>query len=726
MKHLKKFVSFLLALVLVLGFAAPAFAQTSDPTHQTVIAIHKILMDPEDMAGHTDTNKDPKYTGSQIENINQYFSESAKEIAGVAFDVYREVALYEGAEGLLAYNDPVLGGLGTEGNLYKKVNTTSYLTAAQTAGGTYVLTEPLSDGTYIIVENKEKSTYVGKDGAALTDSKAIPTKITLPMDRDNKGHLFDVQNPLHIYPKNTESAPKIDKNFKKDNGLQFDADTQSNGIAGADYDSYAKDKATATAMVGDVIPYEVKTEIPAKSDYKTVRWEDTMTHGLTFNKDVKVFLGEEEFASSNYTLTQNASGFTLTLNEAGLAALKTAVETNAATFKLTYSATVNESAVVDVKDENRVIFNYGNAPQSFNEPSNTTTTPQENKINVTKTWASGKAPEAASVTYYLYEVGQKEGQIDHTLDQVVATQTVTADPFNATFEGLDAEKSYYVKEVVKGYTPSYANGEAGTLTVTNTENDYPTPLEPTHPTVVTHGKKFVKADADNGARLAGAEFVVQKTTTSDAGDVTQYLALKNADQKTTETAAIETTRTNYLAAVGAYNQAVKKAEETFTVKIGNVDYTSKEEAQAAIDELKTTYFDAMEALNTEWTFVDSQDAAFKFVSDQYGRFEVTGLPTGEYALVELTAPTDYATIKEPVAFSVAQGSYTQVAGGVDYAGTANVTANDATKDAQRVDNKIIKIPETGGMGTILFTVVGLAIMAGAVVLMKRNQKEQAL
>ena len=35
----------------------------------------------------------------------------------------------------------------------------------------------------------------------------------------------------------------------------------------------------------------------------------------------------------------------------------------------------------------------------------------------------------------------------------------------------------------------------------------------------------------------------------------------------------------------------------------------------------------------------------------------------------------------------------------------------------------MSIPQTGGMGTVLFTVVGISLMAGAVIAMKRNREE---
>ncbi|WP_249324564.1 LPXTG cell wall anchor domain-containing protein [Helcococcus kunzii] len=46
-------------------------------------------------------------------------------------------------------------------------------------------------------------------------------------------------------------------------------------------------------------------------------------------------------------------------------------------------------------------------------------------------------------------------------------------------------------------------------------------------------------------------------------------------------------------------------------------------------------------------------------------------------------------------------------------------------DAQKVINKKVTIPQTGGVGTLVFTIIGLVVMTGAgVVLVKNNKKDE--
>ncbi|MGO0053885.1 LPXTG cell wall anchor domain-containing protein, partial [Streptococcus suis] len=44
---------------------------------------------------------------------------------------------------------------------------------------------------------------------------------------------------------------------------------------------------------------------------------------------------------------------------------------------------------------------------------------------------------------------------------------------------------------------------------------------------------------------------------------------------------------------------------------------------------------------------------------------------------------------------------------------------------QRVVNKKVTIPQTGGIGTLVFTVVGLSAMVFAFIAMKKRQSEEA-
>ena len=106
--------------------------------------------------------------------------------------------------------------------------------------------------------------------------------------------------------------------------------------------------------------------------------------------------------------------------------------------------------------------------------------------------------------------------------------------------------------------------------------------------------------------------------------------------------------------------------------------------------------------------------------------EITGLDFGDYTLVEIEAPKGYAIPADgqKFPFTVDKDSYSNLASNVNFGkdDIIDSSATDTTK-AQRLVNKKVTIPQTGGIGTVLFTVVGVGLMAGAVMAMKKNREE---
>ena len=88
--------------------------------------------------------------------------------------------------------------------------------------------------------------------------------------------------------------------------------------------------------------------------------------------------------------------------------------------------------------------------------------------------------------------------------------------------------------------------------------------------------------------------------------------------------------------------------------------------------------------------------------------------------METKAPAGYAlpTNGGNFTFNIAKGTYTG-------AGTIDYVADSAKKDAMQITNNDVTIPQTGGIGTIIFTAIGLAIMASAIIAIKKRQATEA-
>ncbi|HFI0105536.1 TPA: SpaH/EbpB family LPXTG-anchored major pilin [Streptococcus suis] len=672
MKKLTKVFSLLTVLLTMFGSLGNirhlVHANDTQP-QQTKVVVHKVLMDKDDFNNfnHDDKQAVHKYDGTQIqtEKFTNYFGTSAKEIPGVNFKVWKKVE--QAGDGTQTGAQLGISGDGAaehyklfEDNGDRKYGTEGVVTGADSSGAAFIL----ENGTYIFVEDKEHSPYYNNEGATagneLTEAKAVPFRLVLPVTRpDGTGYFDSTNNPLHVYPKNTEDKPTVTKEFAE-------GGTQTKNVA-----------------IGEEINYKITTKIPKGSSYKTIVWEDLMVEGLDFVEN-SLNVASKEVPNLNgndhYTITQDKRGFMVKMKEVGLAAIEEAAKTRDVNITLTYKGVLNDSAIVDTEIPNQVKFHYGNRPRTFTDSEPKPVTPKDEggrlKIKINKVWGgTGGNVNNKNVTFVVYEkeTGKK-------IDEFTLTAGTTEKEF--THNDLKANKEYIVVEKqVDGYIPTYAV-QAETVTVTNNPSDNPPPLVPEQPKVITHGKRFIKTDnQDNfgGDKLLGAEFVV-------TNGQNQYLALKSADTQA--------------AALTKYTQA--EQEYLAAVKANNGQADTKKSARDA----------AYEALNMQWQWVADESQAFKFISSTEGKFEVKGLKAGTYYLKETKAPEGYALPSDKIQFTVNRGSW----GSGEEVNTTNF---------QQVKNKKITIPQTGGIGTVVFTVVGLSTMVFAFIAMKKRQAEEA-
>lgn len=116
------------------------------------------------------------------------------------------------------------------------------------------------------------------------------------------------------------------------------------------------------------------------------------------------------------------------------------------------------------------------------------------------------------------------------------------------------------------------------------------------------------------------------------------------------------------------------------------------------------------AANTAGSFVTPVVGAdIVMVSNTSGQFGIQGLAGGTYYLVETKAPvvggSAYNLLRDPEAFTVSKTSY-------ESASTVRIE-----------NNRGLQIPQTGGIGTAIFTVCGVALMAAAVLLFRKKRNK---
>ena len=685
MKH--KILSFLTAFAMVFGILAAPFtnASAAEATETESVTIHKILLTKEALEAH---DKNKKYDGNAIADIKDFFGDqTAKEINGVYFKLQKLNADVAEAD-IDVDNDAQWTDIEGKSGLTKD------------DAGLKLDTKGLGKGTYRIVEDLKQSKYKGDDGELLAASKAVPTLLVLPVVNDKEGIVKDA----HVYPKNTQEKPEIDKNFGANNDLTTVKDEQGNQKSGAAYENYAKEKATVTADLGKQIPYEVKTKIKKDSKYQKLVWNDNMTKGLTYQKDLKV--EGAGLTAEDYFVTETDRGFTLVLKDSGLTKVETAAKAGDVEITLTYSAKINGKAVVDKPELNDIALDYANKKGHDSEPKEFT--PGKKEIKMKKSWdvtgdQTVTEADKGVTAYFTLQKKNAEGK----WEDVETVEKTEKDNFEVTFSNLDENGTYRIVESVKGYEAEYMeyNEATGEIEIKDhKDTDNPEKLNPTEPKVQLGGRKFVKTNnedkgSDKLERLAGAEFYVKNAEG-------KYLvaAKKDAQAVTDAKAALDE-------AVKAYNDL--SAEDQKGQK--------GTEAKTLINQKQEAYNKAFVDNATAYTWGEKDDAnVVVLTSDAEGRFEISGLEyKAGYELEEKTAPKGFAKLQSNETFEVKEGSYVSTDAELQY------NKDNADKGyGLQIKNKNVVIPQTGGIGSIIFVVAGLMIMGLAAYKMKAN-KEQA-
>lgn len=349
--------------------------------------------------------------------------------------------------------------------------TENKLTLTQKAGETTYVVE-FQDGFSApkFAEYLKDKTNTKTSGVVLTVSSGKATASNLDLGyyfvKTATGALCNLTTTkpeAKIYDKNI--GPEIEKTQKDDNSQVI----------------------TGNVQLGQKINYEITGKVPSTTGYETYTYKitDTMSEGLTFNKDVKVSIDgtdvtNETGVTINYIPNDtNATGFELTIP------VKNYQEKIGTTISVKYTATVNKNAVVAVS-KNTAKLEYSNKPGT-NETG--TTTPVEKKVYTAKVVVDkvekGTDTKLANAEFVLYKkdtatnavtyykltttAGTNKAKVEWVDNATDATVLKTDTNGAAEFIGLP-NGTYYLKETKApdGYNVLTADVE---ITIAGNEND---------------------------------------------------------------------------------------------------------------------------------------------------------------------------------------------------------------------------------------------------------------
>ena len=391
MKHIKKLASLLLALVMVFALATTAFA---DETTTYSITINNSA------EGHT-------YEAYQIFTGDLVEKDGTKILSNIVW-----------GSGISEAGQTALGDAAAKAETLKTEDDAKafakavapYLTTA--AGSTNTVT----DGKYVI-SGLAAGYYLVKDqdGSLTGDSDSYTE------------YIIQVVGNVTATPKS--DVPEVEKKVKDTNETTGETTGWQDS---ADYD------------IGDSIPFQLKAtladNVSSYTTYKVV-FHDTLSKGLTYNNDAKVYIGGTETNGFTVTATVNADGTTtLTVSCDDVKALDAG---NSSVITVEYTAKLNENAVLgSAGNPNKVYLEYSNNPNKSESGENHETgkTPEDTVIVFTYQTIINKVDsENKPLTGAAFKLEKlikgKDGAADTwtTVKEFTVDETTTS----FTFSGLD-------------------------------------------------------------------------------------------------------------------------------------------------------------------------------------------------------------------------------------------------------------------------------------------------
>ena len=392
MKHIKKLASLLLALVMVLSLAVTAFAD--EPTTYSITINNST-------AGHT-------YEAYQIFTGDLATNEAGNKVLS---NIVWGSGVSEAGQTALGDAAAKAETLKTEADAKAFAKAVApYLTTAAGSANT------VTDGKYVI-SGLAAGYYLVKDqdGSLTGDADAYTE------------YIIKVVSDTTATPKS--SVPTVEKKVKDTNdSTGVTSDWQDS----ADYD------------IGDSIPFQLKAtladNVSSYTTYKVV-FHDTLSKGLTYNNDAKVYIDGTETNGFTVTATVNADGTTtLTVSCDDVKALGAG---NSSVITVEYTAKLNENAVLgSAGNPNKVYLEYSNNPNKSESGENHETgkTPEDTVIVFTYQTIINKVDsENKPLTGAAFKLEKlikgKDGAADTwtTVKEFTVDETTTS----FTFSGLD-------------------------------------------------------------------------------------------------------------------------------------------------------------------------------------------------------------------------------------------------------------------------------------------------
>ena len=182
----------------------------------------------------------------------------------------------------------------------------------------------------------------------------------------------------------------------------------------------------------------------------------------------------------------------------------------------------------------------------------------------------------------------------------------------------------------------------------------------------------------------------------------KYSAIVENDHTYNNSATVDSNTVDYVPGI------VNGHTGTVTLKKVDIKGNTLNGAEFQLLKVTSAEKEGAEATKTPINVVKVKDGEYKVALEgetdttttlvaTNGTLKVTGLDEGDYEFKETKAPTGYKVNSENKKFTI----------------TADEEKEVSVNAGEFVNTKLSSLPSTGGMGTYLFTIIGVVVMAGA-------------
>lgn len=218
------------------------------------------------------------------------------------------------------------------------------------------------------------------------------------------------------------------------------------------------------------------------------------------------------------------------------------------------------------------------------------------------------------------------------------------------------------------------------------------------------------------------------TLTKDSVIVVTYSAVLN------EKAVVSDPETNQASLeYGDENQTTVTETETNTFDVEVFKYSMVNDAKTGLADaefklskedgtaIKVVSTDTANTYRVAMADETGEGVSETIETDNTGRFTIYGLKAGTYKLEETVAPNGYNKLADSITFTITDEGKTTISQVNEETGASETVEVTAVEVENRTGTEL---PSTGGIGTTVFYLAGIIVMAGAVFFVVRNRKQR--